>query len=299
MKPHTKFKILITKINKLFFHYLRKNTKNKINFGVGLNQKGISTFLIIIIVLLVVIIAGVLAVYYFLPANKNQNTNLINVNNQVSNLNVNQNLNNANQNTNLNQNTNTSQAQVIDADQDGLADSYEPVFRANTNSKDTDGDGYSDAIEVFNGYKPYTTGKLFKNDLRQDLVPKPKIISDKDGNYFQGQVVIVLRSGITFEQALNMLISNGLAYIPMMLEGRDLENINSTETVLYPDSFFFPNSHQLQVAVPNGEEKAWVTKLSKEPIVESAKLNIVTTGSNANANVNTNTNVNTNINVNQ
>lgn len=259
-------------------------------------QKGVSIILIVIIVLVVVIIAGLGVAYYFLQVNKNKNTNLVQPSNQAGNENINQNLNanlnqnvnNANQNTNLNQNTNTSQVQVIDADQDGLVDSYEPVFRANANSKDTDGDGYSDAVEVFNGYKPYTTGKIFKNDLRKDLVPKSKIISDKDGDYFEGQVVVKFRDGIPFEQALNTLISNGLAYIPMMLEGPDLQNVNSNETVLYSDSFFFPTSHQLQVAVPNGEEKAWVDKLSKESIVESAKLNIVTKTPSTNINANTN-----------
>jgi hypothetical protein len=56
-----------------------------------------------------------------------------------------------------------------DADQDGLSDEEEKVFNTNPFAKDTDGDSYSDGIEVESGYDP--------------LKPAPgdKLVSPEDG----------------------------------------------------------------------------------------------------------------------
>ncbi len=47
-----------------------------------------------------------------------------------------------------------------DSDGDGLADRLEDALGTDKNLKDTDGDGYDDAVEVFSGYNPKGCGNL-------------------------------------------------------------------------------------------------------------------------------------------
>src|SRR6266704_2992979 len=42
----------------------------------------------------------------------------------------------------------------IDSDCDGLTNAEEKLYGTNPNSSDTDGDGYSDGVEVKSGYDP-------------------------------------------------------------------------------------------------------------------------------------------------
>ena len=47
-------------------------------------------------------------------------------------------------------------AQTVDADEDGLSDAFELAFGSSIMSKDSDGDGYDDRREIWNGYDPRT-----------------------------------------------------------------------------------------------------------------------------------------------
>jgi hypothetical protein len=49
----------------------------------------------------------------------------------------------------------------FDTDHDGLADADEvKIWKTDPKKADTDGDGYSDGLEVFGGFNPRGTGKL-------------------------------------------------------------------------------------------------------------------------------------------
>ena len=147
-------------------------------------------WLIIIVVVLILGVAGYFAYKKFGPsANTNANQNIV-VTNQNANSNIagNQNANsNTNKNTNGNSNanmsgntnlfpvfnvnnTNTSVNTNItpvvssqDSDSDGLTDVEETIFSTNPNKADTDGDSYSDGLEVGGGYNPAGTGKIEAN----------------------------------------------------------------------------------------------------------------------------------------
>jgi len=54
-------------------------------------------------------------------------------------------------------------AQTTDEDQDGLYGIWESAFSTDPNNPDTDGDGYSDGMEVRSGYNPLSAGKLMAN----------------------------------------------------------------------------------------------------------------------------------------
>jgi len=66
----------------------------------------------------------------------------------------------------------------LDSDQDGLSDQEEKLYGTDPHNPDTDGDGYTDGIEVKNGYDPTKKGpddKLIKNDslLKPAAAEKP------------------------------------------------------------------------------------------------------------------------------
>ncbi len=242
------------------------------------HRQGASIVKVLLIIFGVILLfVGLVFVFTVLLGKPATNTNT-----NVSNSNA---VGNANVSSNANQNTNTA-GTVVDADQDGLADAYEPAYRALVTSKDTDQDGNMDSLELFYGYKPNTTGKLFKNDIRENLLPKPATISDPTlGQYIEGQIVLKFRERVTIQDALAILIDNKLGYIPLFIEGPDIQTVNSQETVLYSDSFSFPTLRQLQVQVPLGTEQQWVVTLGRNSQIESAKLNLI-----ANSNTNNNTN---------
>ncbi|MBI4092962.1 MAG: hypothetical protein HY420_03490 [Candidatus Kerfeldbacteria bacterium] len=92
------------------------------------------------------------------PANANLNLNApLNANvNATTNINLNANL-NANQNANANTNSTTIGSPLpssADTDNDGLTDTEEQVYGTQSNSQDTDGDGFID------GYRVLASGKI-------------------------------------------------------------------------------------------------------------------------------------------
>lgn len=62
-------------------------------------------------------------------------------------------------------NTNIS----ADTDNDGLTDYEEKMYNTDINSADTDGDRYSDFVEVRSGYNPNGEGKLDKSKFAPDI----------------------------------------------------------------------------------------------------------------------------------
>ncbi|PIP25606.1 MAG: hypothetical protein COZ27_04280 [Candidatus Moranbacteria bacterium CG_4_10_14_3_um_filter_41_65] len=90
------------------------------------------------------------------------------------------------------ENNTASQTLFNDSDQDGLSNDEEKLYGTDPMNKDTDGDGYSDGIEVSSGYNP--------------LKPAPgdKIISDeitKTSSQFTTEVTTVPLSGNLTEKA--------------------------------------------------------------------------------------------------
>src|SRR4030042_4912750 len=56
-----------------------------------------------------------------------------------------------------------------DPDQDGLSDDEEGAYGTDVNNRDTDGDGYTDGVEVKSGYdplKPAPGDKIITNNLQ-------------------------------------------------------------------------------------------------------------------------------------
>lgn len=51
-------------------------------------------------------------------------------------------------------NNSTTCNKTVDADCDGLTDAEEKLYKTNSSNSDTDGDGYSDGVEVKSGYDP-------------------------------------------------------------------------------------------------------------------------------------------------
>ncbi len=112
--------------------------------------------------------------------NANGNSNINSATNRNVNAILNSNTNSAtNSNTNSNANlfpsfnvnntntvVNSNVAPVVssqDSDSDGLTDVEETLFSTNPNKADTDGDSYSDGLEVGGGYNPSGTGKIEAN----------------------------------------------------------------------------------------------------------------------------------------
>lgn len=61
------------------------------------------------------------------------------------------------------------QASVIDSDNDGLSNAAETtIYYTDPNASDTDGDGYSDMVEVHNGYSPIDPKPVKLNQLDSD-----------------------------------------------------------------------------------------------------------------------------------
>lgn len=57
---------------------------------------------------------------------------------------------------------------AIDTDMDGLTDEQEAFFSTNSTLVDTDGDGFSDFVEIEHGYSPHTGGGLRLHQFDHD-----------------------------------------------------------------------------------------------------------------------------------
>ena len=69
----------------------------------------------------------------------------------------------------------------IDTDKDGLSDYEEQiVYKTNKQQSDTDGDGFRDGEEVYNGFSP---NKTSRNQLKQVILAVPYVPEAPDGNW--------------------------------------------------------------------------------------------------------------------
>ncbi len=83
--------------------------------------------------------------------------------------------------------------QLNDSDGDGLPDAWEEsVYHSNPHVADTDGDGYTDRVEIERGFNPSTTSTLMETDLDHDglsdrlelLFRTDPTLPDTDGDAF-------------------------------------------------------------------------------------------------------------------
>lgn len=73
----------------------------------------------------------------------------------------------------------------LDSDQDGLSDEEERAYGTNPQNADTDGDSYSDGIEVRSGYdplKPAPGDKIVKEETKTVSAPTPAVLGATDEN---------------------------------------------------------------------------------------------------------------------
>ncbi|RJQ33486.1 hypothetical protein C4566_03610 [Candidatus Parcubacteria bacterium] len=81
---------------------------------------------------------------------------------------------------------------IIDSDGDGLSDDLEAYYESDPLDTDTDDDGYTDAVEVTNGYNPLGEGELGKSRtyfdkiiLSGSVLEQPKTLSKKADENFK------------------------------------------------------------------------------------------------------------------
>jgi len=80
------------------------------------------------------------------------------------------------------QDQNSSQNIFLDSDQDGLSDEEEKTLGTNPANPDTDGDSYSDGVEVSSGYdplKPAPGDKIIPEKISTTSINKSSAFSDK------------------------------------------------------------------------------------------------------------------------
>lgn len=83
-----------------------------------------------------------------------------------------------------------------DADQDGLSNDEEKLYGTNPAVKDTDGDGYSDGVEVGSGYDPLKPAPGDKI-LQDAAIAQPAPVEDGTDNLTEkvsGEIVSILRN---------------------------------------------------------------------------------------------------------
>ncbi len=112
---------------------------------------------------------------------------------------------------------NLAKANIIDSDNDGVNDKDEiEIYKTDPNNPDTDGDGYSDWIELNNGYSPLAPNKkLTENDFDNDG------LSDKDELLFHTEIDNPDTDGDGYSDGTE--IKNG--YDPLNKEARKLEKL--------------------------------------------------------------------------
>ncbi|MFA5776922.1 MAG: hypothetical protein WC906_00530 [Parcubacteria group bacterium] len=88
------------------------------------------------------------------------------------------------------ENSSTDKNIFLDSDQDGLTNEEEKSYGTDPHKADTDGDGYSDGVEIRSGYNPLKPG------------PNDKIITEKIGSGQVAGVVTPANDSITNEENL-------------------------------------------------------------------------------------------------
>lgn len=209
---------------------------------------------IIIFAILIVLVAGALVGYNYLT-NKNKNTNItvnanieantnmainqnINANlNANANINLNSNINlnastnnNINAGVNTNENTNVNTA-MIDSDNDGLSDYDEFLYGTDKNKTDTDGDGYSDKVEIDKFYSPVGQGRMVLENFKtycRNIMPT----TDTDKNFSNDEVVSICDNGAEiFDPILQLLINNDLENAQLKLDNSKNNVKNMCDTL--------------------------------------------------------------------
>jgi len=112
-----------------------------------------------------------------------------------------------------------------DSDHDGLVDDLEIKLGTDPNKWDTDGDGYSDGSEVYNGYDPLVAGSARVTDKRAEV----DLTNQRMDYYFKGVKIGTI------------LVSTGKA--PLLTPTGDFSILRKRPTVNYGGATYsYPNT---------------------------------------------------------
>lgn len=317
--------------------------------------------LIIIGAVAVVLVLGVVAAFMFqkimgdnssntVVENQNQvvineNANISNLN-EYTNVNLNENINslpnlnfnlnanvNLNENTNLNTNvgvtlnTNTTIIDSRDTDRDSLTDAEEDAFGTNPNKPDSDSDGYSDGIEIGNGYNPSGSGRVgematvgeFENQdynytmlyplswiaQATDQTNKEVLFTSSLAEFVEVLVANNLSSLTAKEWYLTQypeLSSEIIATFSTWDNKEGVVGIDTKTVYIATDDYVYIIAYNYGTRSEASFRKTFEMMYKSFVITESSDTNSNTNqniNSNANSNINSNTNTNTNTNSNQ
>ncbi len=155
------------------------------------------------------------------------------------------------------QNINTSDKNIfLDFDQDGLSDEEEKLYGTDSNNSDTDGDGYSDGIEIKSGYDPLkpapgdkiiTSNTQDKNDIKESSISQQSVsITEKDSTEEKNLTeelsleiskLISERSAEQQEITLNDLDSLIQKSIGEVLTFEDLPDVSDDEIIIKKQNY--------------------------------------------------------------
>jgi hypothetical protein len=120
----------------------------------------------------------------------------------------------------------------IDADQDGLSNDEERLYGTDPNIRDTDGDGYSDGVEIKSGYDP--------------LIPAP---GDRLGVVAQAQIAQISGSEVNLTNQFATVVA-GMTE-EAFASGKDelsVDDIQGEATAIMGDSISFDDLKEVDVS---------------------------------------------------